>query len=407
MINLAAMNFTISKRARTIPLALIIIGLVMAGVGVAGDHTDHKQYTWAAFYANALFFFFISLGTLFFYALNHITETGWTVLLKRVYEGISMYLPWGALAVLLVLVGTAGLHHIFPWMDTRTLDHAQPLYYDHHIEKLSPYLNKPFFWVRVVLIMSVLVFFARWFRAHSLRMDNETGEALLRSHWQNYRRSVVFVLLFAFLSSVLAWDWIMSIDVHWKSALFGWYVFGGMWASGMIAAVIFVLYLKGKGYLPQVNGSHIQDMGKWMFAVSFLWSYLYFEQYLLTWYSNIPEESSYFLPRNNNHPWLVWGMFFINFALPMVLLMSRDAKRAPRYLIGVGVLIFIGHWLDTVQMVMPGALGPHFVSIGILEIGFFVAFLGIFVRTVLAAFAKAPLTVVAHPFMEESVHHHI
>jgi hypothetical protein len=408
VIKQAAMNFTLSKRARTIPLVLIIIGLVMAVIGFTGDHTDHKQYTWAAFYANALFFFFIALGTLFFYVVNHVTETGWTILVKRVYEAIAAYLPWGALAVLLVLVaGSAGLHHIWPWMDTRTLDTADPLHYDAHIALLSPYLNKPFFWIRTILIMATFIFFARWFRAHSLRMDQETGEALIRSHWKNYRRSVVFILLFAFFSSVLAWDWIMSIDVHWKSALFGWYVFGGMWVSGMITAVILVLYLKGKGYLPQVNSSHIQDMGKWVFAVSFLWSYLYFEQFLLIWYSNIPEESSYYMVRIAHHPWLTWGMFFINFALPMVLLMSRDSKRTPRYLIGVGVLIFIGHWLDTVQMIMPGSLGPHFEHIGILEVGFFVAFLGIFIRLVLSALAKAPLTVVAHPFLEESVHHHI
>jgi len=183
VIKQAAMNFTISKRARTVTLALIIIGLVMAGIGVVGDHTDHKQYSWAAFYANALFFFFIALGTLFFYAVNHITESAWTVLVKRVYEGIIGYLPLGALFVLICLVaGSVGLNHIWPWMDTRTLDTADPAHYDAHIELLSPYLNKPFFWVRAILIMGTFILFARWFRSHSLRMDGETGETLLRSH---------------------------------------------------------------------------------------------------------------------------------------------------------------------------------------------------------------------------------
>ncbi|MCL4281640.1 MAG: quinol:cytochrome C oxidoreductase [Flavobacteriales bacterium] len=402
------MNFTISKRARTFTLALIVIGLVMAAFGVAGDHTDHKQYTWAAFYANALFFFFIGLGCLFFYALNHVTETAWTVLVKRVYEAIAQYVPLGAITVLVVLVaGSMGLNHIWHWMDARTVDVNDAANYDTHIAKLTAYLNKPFFWVRAILMLATFVFFTRWFRKHSLKMDQETGETLLRSHWKNYHRSVGFIVLFAFFSSLLAWDWIMSIDVHWKSALFGWYVFGGMWAGGMITAVVLVLYLKGKGYLPQVNGSHIQDMGKWVFAVSFLWSYLYFVQYLLIWYSDIPEEVTYYKVRIDHHPWLMWGMFFVNFALPMVLLMSRDSKRSPKFLIGVGVLIFIGHWLDTVQMIMPGSLGLHFEHIGMLEIGFFLAFLGVFVHTVLSALAKAPLTVVAHPFLEESVHHHI
>lgn len=402
------MNFTISKKAGTITLALIIIGLVMAVIGIMGDHTDHKQYTWAAFYTNALFFFFIALGSLFFYALNHITETAWTVLVKRVYEAIAMYLPWGALAVLLVLVaGSAGMHHIFPWMDGRVLDAGDPNHYDGHIAHISSYLNKPFFWIRTLLIMGVFVYFTRWFRKHSMQMDGETGDTLLRSHWKNYNRSVGFMVLFAFFSTVLAWDWIMSIDPHWHSALFGWYVFGGLWCSAMITAVIMVLYLKGKGHLPQVNANHLQDMGKWMFAVSFLWSYLYFEQFLLIWYSNIPEESTYYFERLNNHPWLTWVTFFINFALPMLLLMSRDSKRSPKYLILVGSIIFIGHWLDTVQMIMPSSLASHFKGIGMLEIGFFALFLGVFIRVVFTAFSKAPLTVVAHPFLEESIHHHI
>lgn len=402
------MNFTISKRAGAITLALIVVGLVLAVIGLAGDHTEHKQYTWAAFYANALFFFFIALGTLFFYSLNHVTETAWTVMVKRVYEAIAMYVPWGALAVLIVLVaGSLGVHHIWHWMDARTLDVADTAHYDEHLSLISSYLNKPFFWVRAIVVLATFVFFARWFRTHSLRMDQETGTALVASHWKNYRKSVLFTVLFAFFSSILAWDWIMSIEPHWHSALFGWYVFGGMWAGGMITAVIFVLYLKGKGYLPQVNSSHLHDMGKWVFAVSFLWSYLYFEQFMLIWYSNMPEESAYYVPRIGHHPWLIWGTFFINFGLPMLLLMSRDAKRSPKFLIGVGALIFLGHWTDTVQMVMPGALGAHFEGIGLLEIGFFLAFLGLFIRVVLNALSKAPLTVVAHPFLEESVHHHI
>jgi hypothetical protein len=402
------MNFTISKRAGTISMVVLALGIVLAAIGVMGDHTEHHQYSWAAFYANALFFFFIALGCLFFYALNNITETAWTVLLRRVYEAIFSYVPIGAVTVVVVLLaGSLGVNHIWHWMDGRTLDTGDPSHYDAHIALLSPYLNLPFFWVRAVLILGTFVFFARWYRAHSLKMDKESGESLLRDHRKHYLRSVGFMVLFAFFSSVLAWDWIMSIDVHWKSALFGWYVFAGMWIGGMITAVVLALYLKGKGYLPQVNGSHIQDMGKWVFAVSFLWSYLYFAQFLLTWYANIPEEGTYFKTRIDHHPWLTWGMYFINFALPMVILMSRDSKRDPKYLIGVGALIFIGHWLDTVQMIMPGSLGEHFEHVGLLEIGFFIAFLGLFIRTVLSALSKAPLTVVQHPFLEESIHHRI
>lgn len=401
------MNFTISKRARTATIALIIIGVVLALIGMFGDQPHMKQHAWSAFYANALFFLFIGLGALFFYALNNITESAWSVLVKRVYEAMCSYVPWGLLPILAVLVaGSIGLHQIWPWMDARVTDPGNALFFDHHISKLTAFLNKPFFWVRALLMIGVFVYFARWFRAFSLRMDEQTGEALISSHWKKYRMSVGFMVIFYFFSSLLAIDWIMSMDPHWHSALFGWYVFGAIWVTGMIASLILVLYLKGKGYLPQVNSSHIHDMGKWVFATSFLWSYLYFEQYLLIWYSNVPEESAYFVTRVLHQPWLVWGMFFVNFALPMVLLMSRDSKRSPKYLIVVSVIIFIGHWLDVVQMILPSTMGSRFQGVGLLEIGFFLAFLGVFIRSVFAALAKAPLTVVAHPFLEESIHHH-
>ena len=175
----------------------------------------------------------------------------------------------------------------------------------------------------------------------------------------------------------------------------------------MVTSVIVVLYLKSKGYLPQVNNSHIHDMGKWVFATSFLWTYLYFSQFMLYWYANIPEEVAYADVRINHHPGLMWGMFFINFAVPMVLLMSRDAKRNPRFLIGVGTVIIAGHWLDVCQMVLPGALGEHFQNVGALEIGLGLFFLGLFVMIVLRTLTKAPLTVVNSPYLEESVHHSI
>ncbi|MBL7939239.1 MAG: quinol:cytochrome C oxidoreductase [Flavobacteriales bacterium] len=405
----------------------MILGALATVAGVMGDHSDHHQHSWASLLVNGFFFFGISLGALFFFALQNATETAWTVLLKRVYEGIYSYLPIGAVVIVVIMAaGSLHMHHLYHWMD-HTLYHeymvgegheaeyvdeavqgavANPNY-DALIANKKAYLNQPFFWLRTLLYLGVFIGFARWFRKQSLQMDTETGESLVKRVLLNYRRSALFLVFFAVFSSTLAWDWIMSIDTHWFSTLFGWYTFAGMWVSAMITAVILVLYLKRKGYLPQVNNSHIQDMGKWVFAVSFLWSYLYFSQFMLIWYSNIPEEITYFQQRINEHPVLLWSVFFINFAVPMVLLMSRDAKRNPRFLIGVGTVIFIGHWLDVNMMVMPGSVGHDFHGIGLLEIGMFLMFLGLFLYTVLNALTKAPLTVVNHPYLEESVHHQI
>lgn len=421
------MNFSFSKRARTLTMTLIVVGLAATLFGIMGDHTDHHQRTWANLLVNGFFFLGISLGALFFFALQNATETGWTVLVKRIFEGIMGFVPVGALVMIVVLAaGSAHVHHLYHWMDS-TLYHpyivgegATATYmdeavqgsvanpnYDKLIADKKAFLNQPFFWVRSLLYLAVFVLFGRWFRQQSLQMDKETGDTLVKRHLLNYRRSALFLVFFAVFSSTLAWDWLMSIDTHWFSTLYGWYAFSGMWVSAMVTAVVIALYLKRKGLLPQVNNSHIHDMGKWVFAISFLWSYLYFSQFMLIWYSNIPEEVTYFQTRIDHYPVLMWGTFFINFAVPMVMLMSRDAKRSPRFLIGVGAVIFVGHWLDVNMMVMPGALGHDFHGIGMLEVGMFLAFLGVFIHTVLTALTKAPLTPVNHPYLDESVHHQI
>lgn len=406
------MNYTINKGARTMSMALMVLGLALAAIGFLSvkshDPENAGQNLWSAILINGFFFFGIALGALFFYALQFATESSWSVLVRRVYEGVYGYLPIGAgVIVLCLLAGQMGWHHIYHWMDPHVMHEGDPDHYDAIIAGKSAYLNAPFFWLRVVLFMGTFLFGAYWFRRQSLKMDGLSGDDLRTQHLLTYRRGALFLVLFAVFSSVMAWDWLMSIDTHWFSTLYGWYVFAGMWCGAMTTSVITVLYLKSKGYLPQVNNSHIHDMGKWVFATSFLWTYLYFSQFMLYWYANIPEEVAYAKARIDHHPGLMWGMFFINFAVPMVLLMSRDAKRNPRFLIGVGVVILIGHWLDLCQMVLPGALGEHFHNVGALEIGLGLFFAGLFVMTVLRNLTKAPLTVVNSPYLEESVHHSI
>ncbi|MCB0792333.1 MAG: quinol:cytochrome C oxidoreductase [Flavobacteriales bacterium] len=387
----------------------MVVGIAAALIGIIGDHSEGHQHTWAALFVNGFFFFGIALGTLYFFALQYATESAWSVMVKRVYEAVMSFLPVGAIILLVVLLaGSLGIHHLWHWMDVnvRVPNEADPHAFDPAIAEKSAFLNPVFFWVRTIVYLATFILFARWFRRQSLEMDQRNGEQLVASHLKNYRRGALFLVFFAVFSSMMSWDWIMSIDAHWFSTLFGWYVFSGMWVSAMITALVLVLYLKRKGYLPQVNNSHIHDMGKWVFAISFLWSYLWFSQFMLIWYSDIPEEVIYFQVRINEHPWLLWGMFFINFAVPMVLLMSRDAKRNPRFLITVATIIFIGHWLDVVQMVMPSALGEHFHGIGALEVGLLAAFLGLFIFVVLNTLTKAPLTPVHHPYLDESIHHH-
>lgn len=356
---------------------------------------------WSNLLVNGFFFFGIALGALFFLALHYATESGWGVVLLRVTEGIMTAMPIGmGVLVVVFIAGSLGIHHIYPWMDSDLLN-PNSSHFDPIIYGKKAYLNIPFFWIRVAAYFTTFVLFLRWFKKKSRQEDSEGGTT---THFKMYRRGALFLVFFAVFSSTMSWDFIMSIDTHWFSTLFGWYVFSGIWLSGMIMVMMITLYLRKSGYLPFVNESHIHDVGKYMFALSFLWSYLWFSQFMLIWYSNIPEEVIYFTERIENYKLLFFGTFIVNFFFPMVFFMSRDTKRSAGFLIVIGLMIFIGHWFDVFNMVMPGTLFDQW-EIGLLEIGMFLMFLGIFVYTVLNAISKAPLLQKNHPFLEESKHH--
>jgi len=329
-------------------------------------------------------------------ALHYATESGWGVVLLRVMEGIMSAMPIGmAVLAVVFIAGTLEWHHIYPWMIGDTVAADDIIY------GKTAYLNKPFFWIRVVVYFATFYLFMKWFKKKSRQEDQDGGTD---THFKMYRRGALFLVFFAVFSSTMSWDFIMSIDTHWYSTLFGWYVFSGIWLSGMVMVMMVTLYLRKRGFLPHVNESHIHDVGKWMFALSFLWSYLWFSQFMLYWYANIPEEVHYFYERIHNYKFIYFGTFFINFVFPMVFLMSRDTKRSSGYLIVIGLIIFIGHWLDVFNMVMPGTLFDQW-GFGLLEIGMFLIFLGVFVYAVLRSIAKAPLLQKNHPYLEESKHH--
>jgi hypothetical protein len=395
------MEFKISNNAKRLTMVLLVAGAILFLIGLATSMGDHhfKTRLLANGLINGFFFFALGLGALFFLALQYATETGWYASVKRVIESIALFLPYGMGLLGLVLLTLTFLDgaHIYSWMDPETVAH------DKIIQGKAVYLNKAFFWIRTLVYFAVYFLFLRGFRMRSLEEDRIGGTDL---HFTNYKKGALFLVFFAVFSSTSAWDWLMSIDVHWFSTLFGWYTFAGMWCSSMVVLVLTTLYLKSLGYLPKVNDSHIHDIGKWTFATSFLWSYLWFSQFMLIWYANIGEEVAYYMMRIENFKILYFSMFVINFAFPMLILMSRDAKRNAGILSFVGIIILIGHWLDVYIMVSAGSLGAN-AKIGALEVGMALLVAAAFIRIVLNNLTKAPLTPVNHPFLDESVHHEI
>lgn len=377
------------------------IGLLLTLIGVLTGKDSHHFAT--RLLTNGLidtfFFFAMGLGALFFLALAYATETGWYASVKRIIEAVAGYLPYGMglMGIVLLIITMMDGAHVYQWMDPEVVAH------DEIIQGKTAYLNPVFFWIRTIVYFACYLIFLRGFKRRSLEEDKIGGTDL---HFMNYKKGALFLVFFAVFSSTSSWDWLMSIDVHWFSTLFGWYTFAGMWCTTMVVLIMVTLYLKKLGYLEKVNDHHIHDLGKWAFATSFLWSYLWFSQFMLIWYANIGEEVTYFQMRIDNYKLLYFGMFIINFAFPMLILMSRDAKRHAGILTFIGLVIIGGHWVDLYIMVTAGSLGPV-AHIGLLEIGMALTALSIFILVILRNLTKAPLTPVNHPFLDESVHHEI
>jgi hypothetical protein len=395
------MEFKITKAAKNTILYVVLAGLVLLITGLVLGYKDPHFVTRLLTNGliNGFFFFALGLGALFFLALNYATESGWYASVKRVIEAVAGFLPYGMglLGLFLLIITLLDGAHIYIWMDNEVVKH------DEIIQGKTAYLNVWFFWIRTLIYFITYFLFLRGFKKRSLEEDERGGTDL---HFKNYKRGAKFLVFFAVFSSTSAWDWLMSIDVHWFSTLYGWYTFAGMWCSSMVVLVITTMYLKKLGYLPKVNESHIHDLGKWTFATSFLWSYLWFSQFMLIWYANIGEEVTYYAMRIENFKFLYFAMFIINFAFPMLILMSRDAKRNFGILTFVGLIILMGHWLDVYIMVSAGSLGAN-ATIGFIEVGMALMVLGSFVFVILNNLTKAPLTPVNHPFLDESVHHDI
>ncbi|KOH45578.1 hypothetical protein NC99_15930 [Sunxiuqinia dokdonensis] len=218
--------------------------------------------------------------------------------------------------------------------------------------------------------------------------------------------SAIFVVTLAITSVTSSWDWLMSIDAHWFSTLYGWYVFSSMLASGTAVLIILLIVLRRMGYMAHVNSEHIHDLGKYLFGFSIFWAYLWFSQYMLIWYANIPEETVYFYERHKHFSTIFYVNLILNFVVPFFALMTRDSKRGSLILLPVSVIVFIGHWLDLYQLIMPGVVGGEESGIGIPEIGITIGFVGLFLFFVFRSLARAPMVPKNHPFYKESFEYH-
>ena len=389
------MNYTFTQREKMVSYVLMGIGLVAIIAAFVMD--PHRA--WANLLLDNFFFMAIALFSMVFLSMQYLSQAGYGVLVKRIPEAFSQYIFVGGPLMLLIVY--FGGHNIYHWMDLYFLEPGEA-HYDEIISNKSAYLNTPFFMIRSFVYVGVWAWCTHLMRKYSLQQDLNGGEIF---HKKSITVSVGFVVFFAVTVCTSSWDWLMSIDAHWYSTLYGWYVLVGEGVLCMAAIILMVLYLKSKGMLENVNENHIGDLAKWMFAISLIWSYLWLSQFLLIWYANIPEEVAYYVYRIDNYRYLFFGMLAFNFAAPFFLLASRQQKRNYKYALVVAVLVSIGHYMYFFQMIMPGTTGPD-AYIGLIEVGIWLGFLGLFLFVVKRSLAKASLQVENHPYLEESLHLH-
>lgn len=363
---------------------------------IHAEHVMHQIHNrpYAALYVAAFFFMMIALGVLAFYAIQYASQAGWSPVLYRVMEAITYYLLPGALIVLLIAI--IGDKHIFIWMDPEVVAH------DEIIQGKSSWLNKPWFIVRALIFIGGWSLYRYFSRKFSLEQDNDSGNKYFKL---NFRISAAFLVFFIYTESMMSWDWIMSVDPHWFSTLFGWYLLASMLVSGITVIALITIYLKSKGHLDVVNDSHLHDLAKFMFGFSVFWTYLWFSQFMLIWYANIPEEVTYYITRIEDYTIPFFGMIIMNFIFPFLVLINSDYKRIPWFIVMAGIVILIGHYVDVFNMIMPATVIDRWYF-GLPEISALALFSGLFLLIVFYSLSKAPLLVKGNPYIKESENFH-
>ncbi len=365
---------------------------LIAGVGAAALALGFRlapERTVANLLVDNFFFVGLSLAAAVFIAVQNLSSAGWSVVLRRIPEAMTAYLPVGAVLTAALLFGA---RFIYPWAGPGGAALVGPKFV--YLNLWSFTARSAVYWVAWLVLTGLML-------AASRREDLDGRERTRRTK----AFSAVFLIVFGVTFTLCSVDWIMSLEPNWYSTIYPWYLFIGAFESGLAALAVLLVLLRKRGILSEVNDHHLHDLGKFMFAFSVFWAYLWFSQFLLIWYSNMPEETTFFVRRMTGRGWstLFYGNLLVNFAAPFALLLQASQKKKQNVLLWAGVVLLGGHWIDLYMLVMPPVLGAA-PKLGALEALSFLGLAAVYLFLFNRSFAARKPIPVGDPYLDESLH---
>ncbi|MBC6996545.1 hypothetical protein QWY85_09490 [Neolewinella lacunae] len=343
-------NFVFSSRAKAITGGTALFGLLLliASYFVDGGEGHHMRF-WTNLLHNSVFFIGISFIACFAYGAFTTAYAGWFVQFKRVWEAFGMFLLPGLFLMGIIVVGLwMHAHHMYHWND------QEAVATDALLTHKSSFLNPVWFTGATIIILGVYYWLISSVRKISI--DEDTNGTTSYAHHRRIKKwAAPMIAVIGFTSPFLIWQWIMSLDAHWYSTMFAWYASASLFVAMIALTIMLLIYLKSRGYFPGVTAEHFHDLGKYLFAISIFWTYVWFSQFMLIWYANVGEETIYFKLRMDEYPVLFWGNLLLNFIMPFFILMRNDTKRKYGTLFFASAIVFFGHWFDYFNMIKPGA----------------------------------------------------
>ncbi len=353
---------------------------------------------------NVFYFgFYIALAAMFFLAGTNLAWGGWQIQIQKIPLAIAMNIIL-FLGLLLVMFAFFN-HDIFEWSHDYLFD-PKDARFDEVLASKQDFLNMGTFWTFYVIIaVSCIGMVLYWWKTLT-KLDTAPSLKLFSN--SRMIAAVTIVIISFVINTFATWFWSMSIQPHWYSTMFTWNTMAGAAVSMFSVLILLIHYLKGKGYLPNVNENHMHDVAKLMFAISIFWMYTFFSQYMLIWYANIPEETEFFRLRRNadNYGILFHLAIIFNFVLPFFILMTRNSKRSKNITIVTAYIIILGQFAWFFLMNCPMILPKG--GFGLISLGLLLMVGSIFIFVTLSFLAKVKdLASTTHPYVNESYHHHI